>query len=125
MLDYEFLKEYSWSLTKLIQYIVMTVNVTETANLSQGILTEFQAVKNFSSEYVSELEARYNSCSHPNSATQPSTTRVPDEKALGGPLVRSLKWYDQYMTYRLVPEEMPEMLFLVDAVPSIGRPITA
>jgi hypothetical protein len=71
-------------------------------------------VKNFSNEYVSELEARYNSCSHPNSAKQPSITRAPDENAPGGPLMRVLKWYDQYMTYRLVLEETPETLFLVD-----------
>jgi hypothetical protein len=46
MLDYEFLKEYSWSPAKLIQYVAMTLNVTKTAGLNQGILKEFQAVKN-------------------------------------------------------------------------------
>lgn len=46
MLGYEFLKEYSWSPAKLIRYVAMTLNVTETASLNQGILKEFQAVKN-------------------------------------------------------------------------------
>jgi hypothetical protein len=34
MLDYEFLKEYSWSLAKLIQYVAMALNITKTASLS-------------------------------------------------------------------------------------------
>lgn len=59
ILDYGFLKDYSWSLAKLLLDCGMTLAVMDTTKLSQADRGDFTSVKEFLDTYVGQLMSRY------------------------------------------------------------------
>ena len=118
MLDPDFLKEYSWTLAKLIQYIGLTLSVAETAKFNLPTVEELETVKAFVTRHMQDLEARYGSVPRPNSAMQSCTSDLFSEpinlESSRQPLTKITKWVDKFMTYRLFTEETPGMVSLID-----------
>jgi hypothetical protein len=59
ILDYDFLKDLSWSLAKVVDYCGVTTNLADVTSFPLTVMEEFQALREFVHTHVEELRTRH------------------------------------------------------------------